>query len=108
MLQVTRFPSYSHLMLGIYQPGFLETLAFLPLLTSWHGGAHVLQGENRQLLLRVHPDDPVTQTLHGQYSSPRGLVTVVCRPINKKITLLSIYFMTNKIKRVFCISHSPR
>lgn len=56
--------------------GWLDQLR----LTSGHDGAHILQGEDRQLLLRVDPDHAVTQTLHGQDAATRGRAALLQRP----------------------------
>lgn len=52
-----------------------------PTLTSGHHEADVLHSEHRQLFLRVHPDDPVGQPVHGEDTPAGGLVAVVCGPV---------------------------
>lgn len=52
-----------------------------PTLTSRHHEADVLHGEYRQLFLRVHPDDPVGQPMHGEDATAWGLVAVVGGPM---------------------------
>lgn len=52
-----------------------------PPLTSGHHEADVLHGEYRQLFFRVHPDDPVSQPVHGEDAPAGGLVAVVRGPV---------------------------
>lgn len=53
----------------------------VPALTSRHHKADVLHGEYRQLFLRVHPDDPIGQPVHGEDAAAWGLVAVIGGPV---------------------------
>lgn len=55
-------------------------LSLKQFLTSWCDGPDVLHGEHWQTLLRVDPDDPVGQTLHGQDASAWRLTAVLHGP----------------------------
>lgn len=54
--------------------------------TSRHDRTNVLQREDRQLLLRVHPDHAVAQTLHGQHAAVRRGAALLHRPGGRRGT----------------------
>lgn len=59
-------------------------------LTSWHDGPDVLQREDRQLLLRVHPDHAVTQVLHGQHAASWRRTSLLHGPVGRVETASQI------------------
>lgn len=64
-----------------HQAGWLPTHGVT--LTSRHHEAHVLHSEHRKLLLRVHPDDPVGEPVHGKDAAAGRLVAVVRGPVKQ-------------------------